>query len=324
MSGLGPLGVGRTIRVRVPASTANLGPGFDSIGLALGLWDEYLVTALDAPGLEVVVTGQGSADVPTDESHLVVRTMRHTWDVLEATAPAGLRLEAANGVPHGRGLGSSATAIVAGVVAAQAFSYAAELTPSGDVTVDLGVASHIASVLEGHPDNASASVFGGLTVSWMPDGSAADLSDRTVTARPVLHGDVDVVVFVPDHQLATRTARAVLPTQVSLADAAANSGRAALLVHALTADPSHLHAATRDWLHQEPRRPSYAETMRLVDALRARGHAAVVSGAGPTVLVLTTKDRAAAVVAPPEMDHWVRLTPGIATSGATVSLVGAG
>ena len=312
---------GRSVRVRVPASTANLGPGFDSIGLALGLWDEYVATALDTPGLEVSVTGEGAADVPTDESHLVVRTMRHTWDTLGAVAPAGLRLHACNGVPHGRGLGSSATAIVAGVVAAQSLSYAAEPAPGATVPVDLGVATHIASVLEGHPDNASASVYGGLTVSWMPDGSGADLGAVTVTARPALHPDVAVVVFVPDQQLATRHARSVLPEAVPLKDAAANSGRAALLVHALTAEPAHLHAATRDWLHQEARREAYPESMRLVDALRAEGHAAVVSGAGPTVLVLTTTARWADVVVPSELGHWDRLTPGIPATGVSAEVV---
>ncbi|HEY9495490.1 MAG TPA: homoserine kinase [Intrasporangium sp.] len=311
----------RSVRIRVPASTANLGPGFDSIGLALGLWDEYVATALDTPGLEVSVTGEGAADVPTDESHLVVRTMRHTWDTLGAVAPVGLRLHACNGVPHGRGLGSSATAIVAGVVAAQSLSYAAELAPGATVPVDLGVATHIASVLEGHPDNASASVYGGLTVSWMPDGSGADLGAVTVTARPVLHPDVEVVVFVPDQQLATRHARAVLPEAVPLKDAAANSGRAALLVHALTAEPVHLHAATRDWLHQQARREAYPESMRLVDALRAEGHAAVVSGAGPTVLVLTTTARSTDVVVPSGLGHWDRLTPGIPASGVSAVVV---
>lgn len=312
---------GRSVRVRVPASTANLGPGFDSIGLALGLWDEYVVTPLEQPGLQVVVKGEGALDVPTDESHLVVRTMRHTWAVLGVEPPVGLRLEACNGVPHGRGLGSSATAIVAGVVAAQAISYAAERAPGQEVPIDRGVASHIASVLEGHPDNASASVYGGLTVSWIPDGSGADLGDRTVTARPVLHPSIDVVVFVPDQQLATKHARAVLPATVPLAQAAANSGRAALLVHALTSDPSHLHAATRDWLHQEARRESYPESMGLVDALRAAGHAGVISGAGPTVLVLTTKDRASEVVAPGAAQAWNRLTPGIPATGATAFVV---
>ena len=311
----------RSVRIRVPASTANLGPGFDSIGLALGLWDEYVVTALDTPGLEVSVTGEGAADVPTDESHLVVRTMRHTWDTLGTVAPVGLRLHACNGVPHGRGLGSSATAIVAGVVAAQSLSYAAELAPGVTVPVDLGVATHIASVLEGHPDNASASVYGGLTVSWMPDGSGADLGEVTVTARPVLHPHVEVVVFVPDQQLATRHARAVLPEAVPLRDAAANSGRAALLVHALTVEPVHLHAATRDWLHQEARREAYPESMGLVDALRAEGHAAVVSGAGPTVLVLTTTALSADVVVPSGLAEWDRLTPGIPASGVSALVV---
>ncbi len=233
--------------------------------------------------------------MPTDERHLVHATMQHTWRVLGVEPPTGLRLEAVNGVPHGRGLGSSATAIVAGVVAAQALSfgvresaYAAWPAPGVAVPVDLDLATHLASELEGHPDNASASVLGGLTVSWMPDGTGLDRGERTVTARIDPHPDVDVVVFVPETQLATRTARAVLPATVPLAAAAAGAGRAALLVHALTADPSHLHAATRDWLHQEARRPSYPATMELVDLLRSQGHAAVVSGAGPSVLVLTT------------------------------------
>lgn len=310
----------RTVHVRVPASSANLGPGFDSIGLALGLHDEYVVTALEHPGLEVTVEGEGAAAVPTDESHLVVRTMRHAWRELGESGPAGLRLHAVNGVPHGRGLGSSATAIVAGVVAAQAVSYAAPLAPGAEVPVDLGLASHLASVLEGHPDNASASVYGGLTVSWMPDGSGVDRSELTVTARPQLHPDVDAVVFVPDQQLATHHARSVLPASVPLSAAASNSGRAALLVHALTQDPAHLHAATRDWLHQEARRPSYPDSMALVDALRAQGHAAVISGAGPTVLALTTRTRVDDVQAPQDQAHWVRLTPGIAPRGAVVTV----
>ncbi|MEO7447003.1 MAG: homoserine kinase [Humibacillus sp.] len=310
---------GRTVHVRVPASSANLGPGFDSVGLALGLWDEYVLTTSTEPGLQIEVMGEGCDDVPTDESHLVHATLRHTWAVLGVEPPAGLRLFACNGVPHGRGLGSSATAIVAGVVAAQALS-AEGLPVTGEaVPVDLALATHLASVLEGHPDNASASVLGGLTVSWMPDGSVHDRAEQTVTASLRLHPAVDVVVFVPGNQLATRTARAVLPDTVPLAAAAAGAGRAALLVHALTSDPGHLHAATRDWLHQEARRPAYPDTMRVVDALRAEGHAAVVSGAGPSVLVLTTRDAAETVVAPADADGWRRLTPGVPAHGATVT-----
>ncbi|HET7800214.1 MAG TPA: homoserine kinase [Humibacillus xanthopallidus] len=310
---------GRSVLVGVPASSANLGPGFDSIGLALGLWDRYVITTSDTPGLVIEVSGEGADDVPTDERHLVHATMRHTWAVLGCEPPAGLRIEARNGVPHSRGLGSSATAIAAGVVAAQALSSDTYPAVGEPVEVDRGLATHIASVLEGHPDNASASVLGGLTVSWMPDDSGLDRGDRTVTASIALHPEVEVVVLVPETQLATRTARAVLPATVPLAAAAAGAGRAALLVHALTSDPSHLHAATRDWLHQEARRPAYPETMRLVDALRAEGHAAVVSGAGPSVLVLTTRRAVDSVQVPAGCAGWRRLTPGVPVRGATVT-----
>ena len=319
---------GRSVHVRVPASSANLGPGFDSIGLALGLWDDYVVTTSDEPGLVIEVTGEGAADVPTDERHLVHATIQHTWAALGVEAPEGLHIVATNGVPHSRGLGSSATAIVAGVVAAQSLSlgltspspeaYAAWPAAGDAVPVDLGLATHLSSELEGHPDNASASALGGLTVSWMPDDTGHDHGERTVTARIEPHPDVEVVVFVPETQLATRTARAVLPATVPLAAAAAGAGRAALLVHALTADPSHLHAATRDWLHQEARRPSYPDTMELVDLLRSQGHAAVVSGAGPSVLVLTTRDAAEAVQAGRLAPRWERLTPGVPSQGASV------
>lgn len=316
---------GRSVSVRVPASSANLGPGFDSMGLALGLWDDYVVTTVERPGLVIEVTGEGADEVPTDEGHLVHATLQHTWRVLGVEPPAGLRLEAVNGVPHSRGLGSSATAIVAGVVAAQALScdvvegaYAGWPAPGDAVPVDLGLATHVASRLEGHPDNASASVLGGLTVSWMPDGTGLDEGERTVTARLDLHPDIEVVVFVPETQLATRTARAVLPATVPLAAAAAGAGRAALLVHALTTDPAHLHAATRDWLHQEARRPSYPDTMELVDLLRSQGRAAVVSGAGPSVLVLTTREAAEDVRAGRLATRWERLVPTVPTHGATV------
>ena len=320
---------GRSVEVRVPASSANLGPGFDSIGLALGLWDRYVVTTSRSGGLSIEVSGEGAGDVPTDERHLVHATMRHAWSVLGVEPPAGLRIEAVNGVPHSRGLGSSATAIAAGVVAAQALSsgvgpvssereYAGWPASGAPVPIDRGLAVHLSSQLEGHPDNASASVLGGLTVSWMPDGTGLDRSERTVSARLDLHPDVEAVVFVPDTQLATRTARAVLPATVPLAAAAADAGRAALLVHALTTDPTHLHAGTRDWLHQEARRSSYPETMQLVDLLRSQGHAAVVSGAGPSVLVLATRESVSAVHADGADTPWQRLLPGVPPRGGSV------
>ncbi|MDN5764044.1 MAG: homoserine kinase, partial [Microlunatus sp.] len=309
---------GRSVRVRVPASSANLGPGFDSIGLALGLWDDYVVTTGDQAGLRIEVKGHGAGEVPTDESHLVYATMTHTWRTLGFEPPTGLEIEAGNGVPHGRGLGSSATAIVAGVLAAQALSLPTTAEAGETVAVDLTVTAHIASRLEGHPDNATASVYGGLTVSWMPDLSGRDQGEVTVSARPVLHPEFDVVALVPEEQLSTETARSVLPVEVPFAAAAANAGRSALLVHALTSEPEHLYAGTRDWLHQDCRRASYPASMALVDALRAQGHAAVISGAGPSVLVLTTRGQAETVVTPDSPVSWRRLTPGVPATGASV------
>lgn len=300
------------VTVRVPASSANLGPGFDSIGLALGVWDECTASVSAQPGVRISVEGSGAGEVPLDENHLVFRSMTHTWDRLGVPAPTGLDLRCHNAVPHGRGLGSSATAIVTGIVAAQALS---DLQHGVDREVDLTVTNDIAAALEGHPDNSSASVFGGLTLSWTDDAD----DERTRTVRAPLHDDVDVVVLVPAGQLSTAKARSVLPTQVRLGDAARNSARAALLIHALGHDPRLLLPATREWLHQEPRRPSYPASMTLVDRVRAAGHAAVISGAGPSVLVLTTRDARAEVSALAD-ESWRVLTPGVPTVGAQVSM----
>ncbi len=301
--------VGRAVHVRVPASSANLGPGFDSVGLALGVWDDCVVTTTDEPGVVVEVHGEGEGAVPLGADHLVVRTLSAAWGELGFAPPAGVRLVCHNAVPHGRGMGSSATAIVTGIIAAQGLC--------GFTAIDRTAVCDLASRLEGHPDNASASVFGGLTVSWSDDPGAPG---ATHTARPPIHPQLDVVVFVPSVQLSTAKARSVLPAQVRLADAAANSARVGLLVHALTSDPSLLLPATRDWLHQEARRRSYAESMDLVDRLRAQGHAAVISGAGPSVLVLTTRQAQPQVKA--GGDGWRRLAPGIPDHGATLQPVG--
>lgn len=315
------------VRIRVPASSANLGPGFDSVGLALGVWDDYDVvferescsaTELSATRVQIEVTGEGAGQVPLDETHLVYTSMAYAWRRLGCPPPAGVRLVARNGVPHGRGLGSSASAIVAGVVAAQAYSQsqAWSAAASGDpVDVDLTVATDLATELEGHPDNASASVYGGLTISWTEDG-------RTHTAAVTLHPDLTAVVLLPTAQLPTSQARAVLPATVPHADAARDAGRAALLVEAMTRRPDLLLPATRDWLHQDYRRGSLGPSMTVVDALRASGHAAVISGAGPSVLVLTTRDRVAQVDLPAEAGDagaWQRLAPGIPV-GAGVSV----
>ncbi len=317
-----PFGAG--VRVRVPASSANLGPAFDSVGLALGLWDDYSVLVTDGTGLRADVVGEGAADVPRGAAHLVHRSMASGFAQLGVAPPPDLDLSAHNGIPHGRGLGSSASAIVAGVVAAHALCAVAgtpDLPVGAPVPIDLGLVCDRASELEGHPDNASASVYGGMTLSWTVDTGQPG-SGRTGTARIKVHPDVTAVVLVPSSTLATSHARSVLPGVVAHREAAQNAGRSALLIEAVTRRPDLLLPATRDWLHQEARRASFRVSMAVVDALRSEGHAAVISGAGPSVLVLTTGDLAAQVVVPPALAgdlQWQRLEPGIPSGGVEVT-----
>jgi homoserine kinase len=260
------------VAVRVPATSANLGPGFDSFGLALALHDSVEVTARSS-GLAVEVVGEGAADVPRDEQNLVVRALRATLDELGTPQP-GLRLTCHNSVPHGRGLGSSAAAIVAGIRLAEALAR--------DSTLPSGRALEIAAALEGHPDNVAACLLGGLTVAW------TEGVDQVWAVRLEVHPDVRPVVFVPPTSMSTHAARELLPDVVSHHSASRNAARAGLLVAALTAYPEHLLAATEDHLHQEFRGSAMPETMRLLDSLRVAGVAAVVSGAGPAVLALPT------------------------------------
>src|SRR5690606_29751662 len=213
----------------------------------------------------------------TGEEHLVVRTLRAALD--RAGAPqTGLHLRCVNRIPHGRGLGSSAAAVVAGILAAR------ELIADPSALDDV-VALHLAAELEGHPDNAAPALLGGATVAWTEPGGAR-------AARLEVHPDVVPLVLVPDHCVATSTARRALPAQVPHEDAAFTAGRAALLVHALTSRPDLLLAATEDRLHQPYRAAVMPQSLALVTRLRAEGLAAVVSGAGPTVLVLSSGDRA--------------------------------
>ncbi len=302
---------GISVSVSVPASSANLGPGFDAIGVGLEVRDRCVVTVGAGAGVRVEVEGEGAGEVPTDKRHLVVRAMFRAFEVIGVARPAGLHLRCTNVVPHGRGMGSSATAIVTGVGAA----YALVSLARGEEhpRLDLEAINDVAAELEGHPDNSSASVFGGVTLSWADDVHGGALPrTRTVRLRP--HPTVAPIVFVPDGQLSTATARSVLPMHVRLGDAAANSGRAALLVHALTTAPEFLVPATRDWLHQEARRPSYAASMALVDRLREAGHAATISGAGPSVLVVGLVGHLdeIAAFAPP---GWRVTAPGFAAEG---------
>lgn len=260
------------VRVRVPASTANLGSGFDALGMALALYDTVEVRPTDH-GLTVVATGQGADTVPTDETHLVVCALRAACERLGFHS-AGLALSCVNAIPHARGLGSSAAAIVAGVAAGFALA--------GRKVDELAL--QVAAEFEGHADNAAASLYGGLVIAWH-DSEAY----RAVRLEP--HADLRPVVLVPPEESATKTTRGLLPERVPHADAAFAAGRSALAVHALTQAPELLLPATADRLHQDYREPAWPATSRLVDALRSAGVPAAVSGAGPTVIALTCDGR---------------------------------
>lgn len=257
------------VRVTVPATSANLGPGFDCLGLALDLRDE-LTGEVTPGGLEVEVTGEAADEVPRGEDHLVVRAMRIAFEHMGAQPP-GLRLRCVNAIPHGRGLGSSSAAIVGGLALARA------LVAGGTLLMDDDTVFGLAAQLEGHPDNVAPAFYGGFVISGSEGG-------RFFAVPSGVDPRVGVVVFVPPTPVRTAVARGLLPATVAHDDAAANSGRAALLVAALAGRPEHLLAATRDFLHQEFREDAMPETLTLVRELRALGVPAVVSGAGPTVL----------------------------------------
>ena len=274
----------RTVSVTVPATSANLGPGFDTLGLALSSYDTLTASSFDDDRLEIEVEGSGAAEIPTDASNLVVRTIAHVYADAGRRMP-GLRIHALNGVPHGRGLGSSGAAVTAGILIAKGLL-------AGDVDLDDEALLRLATELEGHPDNVAPALFGGLTIAWMGERGPQH-------KKLLVHRGVAPLVFVPGFTMSTSLARSLQPPHVPREDAVFNVSRSALLVAALTQSPELMLDATADRLHQDYRGAAMPETLRLVQALRAEGFAAVVSGAGPSVLVLAdgpgTRQRAVEV-----------------------------
>jgi len=289
-----------TVRVRVPASSANLGPGFDCFGLALTLHD-VVEAQVTADGLDLSVDGEGAHTVSRDGRHLVVRSMHECFARLGG-APPGLRVHCTNAIPHGRGLGSSSAAIVAGIVAARA------LCVDGEERIDAGGLLRLATEIEGHPDNVAAALAGGFTLAWTePEGARLLRLDPAPEIAPV--------VFVPSTELSTRKARGLLPRTVPHGDAAANAARAALMVEAMTRNPELLLTASEDRLHQDYRGPAMPASLDLVKRLRADGIPATVSGAGPTVLALAT-DASADAVAGFGAEGWRVLRLAVDPGGA--------
>lgn len=275
------LPAGRRVHLRVPANSANLGPGFDTLGLAFDWFDDCVVEVLEG-GVQVEITGEGETFVPRDRSHLVIRCLDRGLAALGAEA-AGVRLVAHNTIPHTRGLGSSAAAAVAGLLAAWALA-----RPGTEPDKQWLLAQ--ADEVEGHPDNVAAAIFGGFVITWTDDENEPDVVHAVNGA---VHPDVRLVAYVHREPVATRAARGALPELVPHVDAARNAGRAALLTHAIGHAPELLHAATREWLHQDYRADLMPDTIELVRRLRQRGFGAVISGAGPTALVLTDSAGAA-------------------------------
>lgn len=281
-----PMPSGRAT-VSVPATSANLGSGFDAVGVALDLRDRVSVEAVEPDaGVRITVRGEGAGSVPLDESHLVVRMIRQALSHFGCAQP-GLVLDADNLVPHGRGLGSSAAAIVAGLALGQALARPGE-------PVDLDWLVDRSSELEGHPDNATAAVLGGAVLAYSPLGA----SRHTMVERLDVHPDIQIAAFVPAFEVPTAGARKVLPDLVPRSDAVQQAIRSAFLVRALTTSPERMLLATEDFLHQGYRSSLMAPSWRLVTALRVARVPAVVSGAGPTVLAIGTSDQLSGVDAP--------------------------
>ncbi len=270
----------QTVTVSVPATSANLGPGYDSLGIAVELRDFITATITDEPNVVVNIVGQGAGELPTDESHLVAKTIIETCATFGKPI-VGLKIECKNAIPQGRGMGSSAAAIVAGLVIARELCQVAISEPE---------LLQLATVIEGHPDNAAACLLGGLTIAWVDDDGHADAVAMNVNPEIV------PVFGVPKGELSTHKARGLIPAQIPHKDAAFNAARSALLIAAIIGSPELLLEATNDRLHQKYRVEAYPESMELVAKLRSQGIAACISGAGPSVLALCTTQNAALAI----------------------------
>ncbi|WP_296630806.1 homoserine kinase [Rhodoluna sp.] len=300
--------IGRKVTVRVPATSANLGPGFDTLGMALSYYDELEVEAVASEGAFVEVHGEGAGDVPTDASNLVVQSIAFTFKKFGQTLP-GLKLTAHNIIPHGRGMGSSGAAVVSGIVAAKGLL-------DGIVEIHDQDLLNIATELEGHPDNVAPALFGGLTIAWEDESGPHH-------KKLFVHRGVSPLELVPSHKMSTALARSLQPDSVPHDDAVFNVSRSALLIAALTQSPELLLAATEDRLHQDYRAAAMPETDAIVKLMREHGHAAVVSGAGPSVLVLASDPAErleAAKLAETHYPQWKALLLAVDFKGATVVL----
>jgi len=298
-------------QISVPASSANIGPGFDCFGIALELRDRYAAQVLDEPTFDVDVSGEGADEVKKDAKNLVIKAMMHGFEHM-GSKTRGIALRALNAIPHGRGLGSSASAIVGGLALARSLVLTGEQYMSDDDLITL------ATELEGHPDNVASAFYGGATIAWVENSIDQSGNTKSVGRAVSLKVDdrIKALLLVPDNQLSTAKARKLLPETISHQDAVLNSSRTALLVHALAERPDLLFTATQDLLHQSYRASAMPKTISLVEKLRGAGLAAVVSGAGPSVMVLYSNSE-------DEIDQVASLAPGFTAMKLAVAKTGA-
>jgi homoserine kinase len=268
----------QAIQVQVPATSANLGPGFDSLGLALGMHDKYIAQVLDEQIIDIDISGEGSDSLPRNEKNLVIKSMYKGFDFLGGR-PRGIALRALNVIPHTRGLGSSASAIVGGLSLARALVLGGAEQMSNDDMLNL------ANEIEGHPDNVAAAIYGGATVAWQEVQHGHNVA---LSVQLEVDPRISALAFIPSNSVATSKARKMLPEVIPHGDAVKNSAHTALLVHALQHRPDLLHTATQDFLHQSYRAEAMPASFKLLVKLRNAGVAAFISGAGPSVLVLHT------------------------------------
>ena len=297
------------MQVQVPATSANLGPGFDSLGLALGLHDRYIAQVLDEQVIDIDISGEGADAIPRNEKNLVIKSMYKGFEFLGGK-PRGIALRALNVIPHTRGLGSSASAIVGGLSLARALVLGGNERMSNEDMLNL------ANEMEGHPDNVAAAIFGGATIAWqeLQHGQNVALSVQ-VEVDP----RISAIAFVPSTSVSTSKARKMLPDSIKHADAVKNSAHTALLVHALQHRPDLLHTATEDFLHQSYRADAMPASFTLLMKLRNAGVAAFISGAGPTILVLHTGGSAEVdELTRAAGDRFTAMALGISRTGASL------
>jgi homoserine kinase len=297
------------IQVQVPATSANLGPGFDCLGLALTMHDRYMAQVMDEPGVDIDVTGEGAESIPTTDKNLVIKAMYKGFDFLGGR-PRGIALRQLNVIPHGRGLGSSAAAIVGGLALARG------LVLGGNERMSNEDMLNIANEMEGHPDNVSAAIFGSANLAWQE-------SQRGHVVAQALNFEVDprigALAFVPSTEFSTSKARKMLPESIPHSDAVKNSSNVAVLVQALQSRPDLLLGATEDYLHQSYRKDAMPNSYALMIKLRKAGVAAFISGAGPAVMVLHTGgDSEAAELERAAGEKFQMISLGISRTGVSL------